>query len=209
MSEQESATAELLDLASRGDKAARGQLFTQHRHRLRQMVAFHMDRRLATRVDPSDVVQEAFTDAAQRLSDYLRRRPLPFYPWLRQLAWERLLDLHRRHIIAQKRSIQREEAPSLLLPDESALELADRLVAQGSSPIGQLLRKEQRERIRDALTLLGPRDQEVLVLRHLEQLSISETAAVMSVSEGVVKTRHLRALQRFRDLLLAEGEGQS
>jgi RNA polymerase sigma-70 factor, ECF subfamily len=210
MTAQDGTTLELLDRAAEGDSSARAELLTRHRGRLRQMVAVHIDRRVAARVDPSDVVQEALLDAAQELPEYLLRRPIPFYPWLRQLAWERLLELHRRHILAQKRSVQREEPRGFHLPDESALDLADRLVAGGGSPISHLLVQEQRERVRRALKELGPRDQEILVLRHLEQLSIAEIAAVLNISEGAVKTRLLRALVRFRELLLTdERENQS
>src|SRR5207248_2269319 len=95
--------------ASRGDARARQQLLARHQNRLRQMVAYRMDRRLAARIDPSDVVQETLLDAALKLSDYLRDRPLPFYPWLRQLAFDRLVELNRLHLRAKKRSVRREE----------------------------------------------------------------------------------------------------
>jgi RNA polymerase sigma-70 factor (ECF subfamily) len=204
MTIHETDTETLLQRAGQGDRSARELLLARHRNRLRQMIAFRLDRRLAARVDPSDVVQDALTDAARKLSAYLRERPLPFYPWLRRLAWERLLDLHRRHIWAQKRSVTREEGQSLPLTDESALVLAERLLAGGGSPISQLLRAEVQQRVQAMLARLAPRDREILVLRHLEQLSTREMAAVLGISEGAVKTRHLRALQRFRDLLSQE-----
>src|SRR5438132_9901340 len=100
---------QLLAQARRGDSYSRDRLLEQYRQRLRQMVAVRIDRRLAARIDPSDVVQEALTEASQKLSDYLQARPIPFYPWLRQLAWDRLVELYRRHIVAQKRSVTREE----------------------------------------------------------------------------------------------------
>ncbi len=201
-------TETLLQRASEGDQAAREALLARHRTRLRQMVAFRLDRRLAARVDASDVVQEALAEAAQKLSDYLRRRPLPFYPWLRQLALERLVGLHRLHIRAQKRSVSREEAGALPLTDESTLQLADRLMAKAGTPIGQLLRDELRSRVHAALFRLRPRDREVLVLRHLEQLSIRDIAAVLGIREGAVKTRHLRALKHFRAAIIEE-QGES
>src|SRR6516165_1228160 len=123
---QELDTDQLLQRAGRGDAEARQQLLVRHRQRLRQMIALRMDRRLAARLDPSDVVQETLGEAIQQLSEYLRRRPLPFYPWLRQLALDRLAELHRRHIQARKRSVTREEAQAI--PDESVLEAAPRLV---------------------------------------------------------------------------------
>jgi RNA polymerase sigma-70 factor (ECF subfamily) len=170
------------------------------------MVAVRLDRRLGARVDPSDVVQEALLDAAQELSDYLRQRPLPFYPWLRQLAWERLIELHRRHLQAQRRSVKREEPLAPHLSDQSALQLADRVLARQSSPSDRAVRSELRLRVRAALDRLGERDREVLVLRHLEQLSTKEAAAVLGISEGGVKIRHLRALERLRALLGVEPE---
>ncbi len=211
-SAQEWDTDTLIRKARQGDRVAREQLLVRHRGRLRQMIAFRLDPRVAARVDPSDVVQEALTDASRKLSEYLKHRPIPYYPWLRQLALERLVKLHRRHIQAQKRSVTREEDWLPPLPDESAVELADRLGAAGvgahagGTPVGRLLREELRRRVRTILEQLGPRDREVLVLRHLEQMSPREMSAVLGISEGAVRVRHLRALQRFRQFLRQAGQ---
>jgi RNA polymerase sigma-70 factor (ECF subfamily) len=197
---------ELLLRAARGEDEARHRLLTIHRDRLRRMVAVRMDRRLAARLDPSDVVQEALADADQELDEFLRDQPMAFYPWLRHFAWERLVDLHRRHIQAQRRSTAREEEQIAALPDESAAALADRLVANDTSPSRRLIRAELRERVQAALARLGPRDREVLVLRHLEGLSTAEVAGVLGLSAGAVMTRHTRALVRLR-ALLQDGSG--
>jgi RNA polymerase sigma-70 factor (ECF subfamily) len=194
-------TDELLDRSARGDTAARDQLLIRHRPRLKQMVSYRMDRRLAARIDPSDVVQEVLTEAARRLPDYLRERPLPFYPWLRQLACEQLIVLYRRHVRAQRRSVIREEVGFLALPEESAARLAERLADSASSPSKRLARKEARLRVQAALRRLAPADREVLELRHLEQLSVAEVAAVLGINAAAARTRHLRALQRLRALL--------
>jgi len=191
-------TEELLQLAATGNRPARHELLVRHRGRLRQMVALRIDRRMAARVEPSDVVQEALADAAQSLSDYLKNRPLPFYPWLRQFAWERLLQLHRHHVGTKRRSVAREQLRIFDLAGESEAILAERLVNSGTSPSGQLLAAELRERVRAALESLEPRDREVLVLRYLEQLTSKEIAAILGISEAAVKTRHRRALERMR-----------
>jgi RNA polymerase sigma-70 factor (ECF subfamily) len=190
-------TEMLLDRAAKGDQTARQRLLARYRGRLRQMVALRIDRRMAARVDPSDVVQEALADAARSLSDYLKNRPLPFYPWLRQFAWERLLQLHRHHQ-AGRRSVSREQLRISDVADESEAVLVERLVNSGSSPSARLLAAELRDRARAALEALEPRDREVLVLRYLEQLSTKEIAAVLGISEAAVKTRHRRALERLR-----------
>src|SRR5581483_1117454 len=189
-------TDQLLARAAAGDAAARGRLLQRHRGRLRRMVALRLDRRLAARVDPSDVVQDALAEANRRLDDYLRGRPLPFYPWLRRLAWDQLVRLHHRHVAAGRRSVTREEPPPL--PGESALVLADRLLAAGPDPADAALRRELRHRVRDALADLRPADREVLVLRFLERLTAAEAAAVLGVSAGAVKVRQFRAMERLR-----------
>jgi RNA polymerase sigma-70 factor, ECF subfamily len=188
---------ELLNRVSRGDESAKGPLLDRHRQRLRQMVAIRLDRRLQARIDPSDVVQDALGEAAGKLSRYAAQRPLPFYPWLRQIAWERIIQLHRRHIRAGRRSVVREQF-GLPLPDESASALADRLIVAGSSPSGRLHRAEQRNRIQNTLAQLSEPDREVLVLRYLEHLSTREIAAVLNLTESGVKARQLRALRRLR-----------
>lgn len=191
-------TDELLAQADAGDAAARDKLLARHRDRLRKMIAWRIDRRLAVRVDPSDVVQEVLAEADGKLDRYIRGRPMPFYPWLRELACERLRTLYRRHVQAAKRSVRREDHDYLALPDDSLVELAERLATSASSPSRHLLRQEQRLLVQLALSQLSVRDREVLTLRHLEQLSVAETAAVMGISQGAVKTRHVRALERLR-----------
>jgi RNA polymerase sigma-70 factor (ECF subfamily) len=195
---------QLLERARWGDEAARQALLTQHRDRLRRMVAVRLDPRVAPRVDPSDVVQEALAAAAELLPEYLEEQPIPFYPWLRRLAWERLVKLHRKHIATEKRTVAREVV--LELPDGSVDVLAQLSLASNTSPSDQAARQELQIRVREALNELGERDREVLILRYLEQLTAGEIAAIVGSTPGAIKVRHLRALERLRTLL---GEGAS
>ena len=205
--DSQSDTDALILAAARGDRGARQELLSRHRERMLRMVAARMDQRLAPRFDPSDVVQEALAEADRRLDDYLRDRPLPFYPWLRQFACQRLRQLHRHHIDAGRRSVTCEQPWEMPLPDHSTHDLARRLLAGGTSPSRRLIRHEQRDRVREALSRLDPRDREVLVLRYLEGLTTGDIAAVMGVRSGAIKMRHLRALERLRGLLDVEFGG--
>jgi RNA polymerase sigma-70 factor (ECF subfamily) len=193
-------TPEPDDILSRSaacDESAARDLFDGYRDRLRRMVAARMDPRLTSRFDPSDVVQEALMDAYSRLPRYLKNQTVPFYPWVRSLALERLIDLHRLHL-ADKRSPTCEE----LLPDSSVWLLADQLAAPSASrPEAKVVAEEERRRLYEALRQLAANDREVLVLRHLEQLSTEETAHVLELSQSAVKMRHLRAIERMRELL--------
>jgi RNA polymerase sigma-70 factor (ECF subfamily) len=199
-------TDELLERTRAGDSHARGALLERHRKRLRRLVALRLDPRLAGRVDPSDVVQEVLAEANARLDDYLRRPPLPFYPWLRQIAVDCLIEQHRRHVQAEQRSVRREEQE---VAERSAAELAAQLAGNEETPSTAAQRKEVQERVRAALAALTEQEREVVVLRYLEQLSAREVAAVLDISEAAAKKRALRALQRLRESLQGEGSGGS
>ncbi len=194
-------TEELIERAAAGEAGATDKLLERHRGRLRRMVAARFDRRIAARVDPSDVVQEALADAAKALPEYLRRPPLPFQAWLRQFAWDRLMKLHRHHIRSQKRSVRREEVADMSLPDESVARLARRLAQSGTSPSQHVIRAELRDRLKAALAQMSPHDREVLVMRNLEGLPVAEIAQVLGITQASVKVRHLRALKRLKLLL--------
>ncbi|QEH37072.1 ECF RNA polymerase sigma factor SigD [Aquisphaera giovannonii] len=195
----------LLVAAAGGDQGALRCLLEMHRGRLRRMVALRLDSRVAARVDASDVVQEAMFDAARKLADYERNRPLAFYPWLHRLTADRLADVHRLHR-RQGRDVAREECAEA---DASSWLLADRLVAADTTPGMAMVREEQHRRVRSALAELAPRDREVLVMRHIEDLSVGEIAAILDISESAVKMRHLRAIERIREVLERYSPGSS
>jgi RNA polymerase sigma-70 factor (ECF subfamily) len=201
-------TDELLRRVARGDAAAENQLLARHRGRLAQMVHARMDPRVRARVDPSDVVQETLAAASQKMQTYLAERPLPFYPWLRQIAWEKLVHLHERHL-AGKRSVTREQRAQAGLSDQSAIQLAEQLVGMKSSPSTAAVRRELRERVQQALAALSADDRELLLQRYVEQMSSKEIGAVLGITEAAVNMRHMRALERMRRLLasdIAEGD---
>ena len=201
MVSDDSQTELLLDRAAQGEDSAIEHLLTLHRSRLRRMVAVRIDPRLAARVDPSDVVQEAALEAVRKLPAYLKSRACPFYPWIRQIAWEKLIQLHRRHVEAQCRSVRREVSWDMNLPDESIHQLADVLVARQSSPSRRVVRREVRQRVGRSLEQLAATDREVLVLRHLEQLSLGEVSDVLGISLAATQSRYRRALERLHSRL--------
>jgi len=205
MTETTRNTNELIDRAGYGDESARRELLDRYRDQLRRMVSAHLDRRLTSRVDASDVVQETLADAARQMDDYLRDLPLPFFGWLRQLAAVRIRETHRRHLFAQRRSITRESAAAL--SDKSALELGRQFVARDTSPSNRLMRQELREEIMKAVAALPPRDREVLLMRHIERLGMAEIADALGMAEAAVRARHYRALTRLRIKL--EGQVRS
>ena len=179
-------------------------LFEEHRSRLRKMVASRMDPRLVQRVDPSDVVQETMLEAMRMLPEYVLDQPLPFYPWLRQLAAQRLARLVQQHIGAQRRSVTREKRDYLGISHESVMRLVDQLVAPDSSPSQRAMQHELQQRLRSALDDLPYLDREVLILQFIEQMPPGEIAQLLDITPEAVGMRRLRALRRLGAVLRDE-----
>lgn len=197
-------TQQLLTAAQAGDADARGRLWSRHRGALHRLVAMRLDRGIQGRVDVSDVVQDALLEADRRLADYIRQAPMPFHLWLRQIARDRMIDAHRRHRGAERRSIDREQAPlsPSMYADQSAFDLAAQLRdGREPTPAAAMLQRELEARFRDALAQVDPTDREILELRHIEQLSNHDTAIALGLSEPAAGMRYLRALRRIRALL--------
>jgi RNA polymerase sigma-70 factor (ECF subfamily) len=197
-------TKELLGRAHGGDASAVRALLQRHRAQLARMVDARIDPRLRGRIDPSDVIQETLAAASQKMDRYLAEQPIPFYPWLRQIAWEKLVHLHDRHLRAAKRSVAREQIARPGISDESVMDLTRQFVGGASSPSAAAVRNELRQRVRQSLDALSEGDREVLLLRYLEQLSSKEIGAIMGVSEAAVNMRHMRALERMRKTLSSD-----
>lgn len=196
-------TQQLLASARAGDGTAADALWDRHRAALHRLIAMRLDRKLQARVDVSDVVQESLVEANRRLAEFLRQAPMPFHLWLRQIAQDRLIDAHRRHHVAARRSVDREQplaTPSFA--DQSALDLAGQLYDHRElTPAAAMLRREFDQRFRQALTKLDDADHEIIEMRHLEQLSNGEAAQALSLSEAAAGMRYLRAVRRLRSLL--------
>jgi RNA polymerase sigma-70 factor (ECF subfamily) len=197
-------TLELVQQAAGGDADAANRLLERHRAALRRMIALRLDRGVARRVDASDVVQDVLLEASRRLADYLRDPKMPFHLWLRHLAQDRMIDLHRRHH-AQRRDVGRERPLQVGgASDQSSLDLAAQLSDQELTPAAANIRKELAQRFVGALDLLEEQDREIIVMRHIEQLGNSEVAEALQLSPAAAGMRYLRALRRLRSLL-AEG----
>jgi RNA polymerase sigma-70 factor (ECF subfamily) len=202
---------ELLRRARAGDQQALAALFAHYRDRLRRMVRLRLDRRLYGRLDPSDVLQEAYLDLARRLPEYAANPALPFYLWLRSLTGQRLIDLHRQHLGAKMRDAGQEVSLYRgALPQASSVSLAHQLLGRLTSPSRAAIRAETQIRVQEALNSMDPMDREVLALRHFEMLSNEETAQVLGISKKAASKRYIRALERLQEILsLLPGFGNS
>jgi RNA polymerase sigma-70 factor (ECF subfamily) len=192
----------LLERARAGDEKALAELFALYRDRLRLAIGLRLDQRLNARIDVSDVVQETYLKAARRFADYLKDPRLPFDLWLRWLAHEKVLALHRQHLYADKRSVQREVPP---LPVDASSAVVAALMSKEPTPSHAVNGAELAEKLRLALSRLDEDERNLILWRHFEQLQNREVAQVLGVTEAATAKRYLRALERLHGLLLDLG----
>ena len=190
MSEEESDQGERLERAAAGDPGSWATLVDESRPRLRRMVAFRMDQRLRGRVDPSDVLQDTYIEAWKDLGNYLNQPSVPFFVWLRAIAGNKLLELHRYHLGTQMRDARREISLAARTPEENTTTaIAAKLLDDFTRASEEAAREELRVRLLDALDSMDALDREVLALRHFEQLSPTETANVLGIKEKAAGMR--------------------
>jgi RNA polymerase sigma-70 factor, ECF subfamily len=192
----------LADRLKRGDVEALAALFAEHRERLWRMVGFRMDRRLLGRVDPDDVLQEAYLAAAQRIGHFGDDGSLSPFVWLRMVLMQTLIDIHRHHLGAQMRDAGRESVlPCNRYPQTTSASLAAQFAGKFTSPSQAAAREETLARVEQAVAAMDPLDQEVLALRHFEELTNSEVAEVLRIQQKAASIRYVRAIKRLRAVL--------
>ncbi|MGE3313689.1 MAG: sigma-70 family RNA polymerase sigma factor [Planctomycetaceae bacterium] len=194
-------TNELLHEAGAGNARAVDRLLDRHRQALLQLVRYRLDRKIATRIDASDVVQDVLLEASRRLADYIKSPEIPFHLWLRGLARDRMIDVHRRHRLAERRSVDREQHQASTSNNRSGFDLMGALGDPGITPAAAAIRRELAVRFRDAIDQLDELDREIVLMRHVEMLTNSEAAQALGLSAPAAGMRYLRALRRLRDLL--------
>jgi len=202
MSNSDGLTEQLVDRLQQGDAHALAELFSRHRERLWRMVNFRLDRRLGGRVDADDVLQEAYLDAAQRVHHYLEDPSRSFFVWLRLVVSQTMIDIHRRHLGAQMRNAGREVSMNRpAYTQATSVCLAAQLLGAMTSPSQAAVKAEMTKQIEEALEAMDPIDQEVLALRHFEELTNSEVAESLGIQQKAASIRYVRAVARLKDVL--------
>lgn len=184
----------------KGDRDALASSFDANRARLMRIVEFRLDRRLAVRIAPDDVLQEAFVQALERSAHLQGDADHAIFLWLRLIVLQTLTDLFRKHAGAGMRDVRREtrmgEQETSGLPGLGAA-----LLASLTSPTEGLRRAERTLQLHAALSDLADIDREVLALRHFEELSNQAVAGVLQIEEKAASIRYFRALKRLRAAL--------
>jgi RNA polymerase sigma-70 factor (ECF subfamily) len=175
--------------------AVLGKLLEEHRPKLLAMVRRRLDPALAGRIDPEDVVNEAFFQARRRWGRFNEQSALTAYAWLYRIVLDCLIEAWRR----ETRDC-RDPRRDMPWPEASSVQLGLGLVNPGTSPSAEAIREELRRRMQQALELLKDRDREILWMRHYDQLTFAEAAEVLGIQESAATLRYVRALKRLKQL---------
>lgn len=198
--DQHAVTA-LVRRAHQGDARAQTELFEAHQARLVRMVELRLEPALRRRLDPADVVQEAWVDVVRRLDEFVAQDAYPFHVWLRLITAQALATLQRRHLGAHMRDALREVPLGESRASVSAWNVAEAFIASATTPTHAARREELRARVLAALEELEPIDREIVALRHFEDLSNEEAAAELAITPAAASKRFVRALVRLRPAL--------
>ncbi|MHC4946188.1 MAG: sigma-70 family RNA polymerase sigma factor, partial [Planctomycetota bacterium] len=144
------------------------------------------------------ILQETYLEAARRLPEYLKEHKMPFYLWLWWIARDKIIAAHRFHMVADKRSVDREVAS---LPLDSSAQLVRGLLSKGPTPSREFRRTELAEGLKGVFDKLDSKDREIIMLRHFEQLSSEEVSSLLKIGKAAANKRYLRALDHLRKLL--------
>ena len=218
MGQSKDQTEALLRLVSLGNEDAAVRLLNLHRRRLKKMIAMRIDEGLAARQDPSDVVHETILTAAHKLKEFAQHPDIPFYAWLRQMAWNRLAELHRQNVDDPQKGEFRQgqvtpkclsEMVKCFGPEQTppaAGDLPGNKQESGPQEGPVMGRRQAKTLVGLALCKLDPAARELLLLYYVEQLTVPEIASVLAIEASQVKLRHVKAIRKLRSLLDQESK---
>lgn len=189
-----------------GDDGALAELFSMVRPRLRRIIDARLDHRLKGRVDPSDVLQEAYIELARKMpelrkSRHLEETPLSMFVLMRLIATERVIVSHRRHMDAQGRDVRRETQQNQAAA--SSVFLAEHLLAVFGSAENRLLKQEMFDVLQNTLDSMDEVDHDIITMRCFEELTNAEAAEVLEISQNGASSRFVRAMTRLKKQLEA------
>jgi RNA polymerase sigma-70 factor (ECF subfamily) len=187
------------------DIAELGKLIEQHQHKLLAMIQCRLDPNLATRVDPEDILAEAFLAARRKWSRFKTKRSMTAYAWLYRIVLDQIFETWRRETRAP-RDLRRE----IPWPQQSSMQLGLKLFARYSTPSKVAQKEELRQQIHQVMQCLSTHDQEVLWMRVFDQLSYAEIGMILGATENAVCVRFARALRRLKEKWIHHyGNGES
>ena len=184
-----------------GGQNALADLLALHQEKLERIVAFRLAPYLRSRVDPADVLQEAYFEISRRINEFLDGSPVSFFVWIRQKTIQTLIDIHRNHT-REKRDAQRElSLASSPYGQTTSISIARLLLDDITSPSQAAVREEEIQQLQSALESMNETDREVIAMRHFEHLNNLQVAEVLDISPTAASNRYVRAAAKLSEIL--------
>jgi RNA polymerase sigma-70 factor, ECF subfamily len=184
---------------AREDRSALARLLESYRPFLEVAAKQALVGAVNARCDVSDVVQETMLEATRDFDGFAGRSEPEFSAWLKGIHRRNLVEVLRRHVGAEKRSLRRERR--LLVAEGSASFRWCEPVARQTSASQRMIRGEKALRLAALIELLPEAQRDAVILRHLEGLSLEEIAdrlgRSLSATAGLIK----RGLQGLRKVM--------
>jgi RNA polymerase sigma-70 factor (ECF subfamily) len=182
-----------------------GRLLESYREYLTLLARVQVGRQIQGKVDPGDVVQEAFLDAHRQFPNFRGESEQELVAWLRRILAGKLALTMRNYLGTRGRDVNLERDLAVNL-DQSSEVLERGLIASQSSPSQHFARREEAVLLAEALGRLPDDYREVIVLRHLEAMPFKDVAERMGRSETAVTKLWLRALEKLRAAMVRPEE---
>ena len=198
---QDSSISQDRALLAQGGEKALAELLALHREKLERIVSFRISPVLRSRVDPADVLQEAYFEISRRINEFIEGSPVSFFVWVRQKTIQSLIDIHRNHT-REKRDAHR-ELPLASSPygQTTSISIARLLLDDITSPSQAAVRAEEVQQLQSALESMNETDREVIAMRHFEHLSNQQLAEVLEISPTAASNRYVRAAAKLAEIL--------
>lgn len=198
---QDSSNDDERTLLIQGGQKALADLLAIHQEKLERIVAFRIAPFLRSRVDPADVLQEAYFEISRRIDEYINGSPVSFFVWIRQRTIQTLIDIHRNHTREKRDPLREMPLASSPYGHTTSISIAQLLLADITSPSQAAIREEETQQLQSALESMNETDREVIAMRHFEHLNNQQVAEVLDISPTAASNRYVRAAAKLSEIL--------
>ena len=191
-----------------GETSQLGRLLESYRTQLGAIAEGQLDRKLRSRVSPSDIVQETMLEAYRDFGQFRGETEAEFMGWLRKILSNNVARAIETHVLAKKRDVRRDVSIRRLIAsmDQSATQMDAIFAAKDETPSVGASRRESSSMLSARMNQLSKSQRQVVQLRNIEGLKFREIAVRMDRTEAAVKMLWLRAIKHLRRLMNATDE---
>lgn len=184
-----------------GGQKALADLLAIHQEKLERIISFRIAPFLRSRVDPADVLQEAFFEISRRINEFIDGSPVSFFVWIRQKTIQTLIDIHRNHTREKRDALREMPLASAPYGHTTSISIARFLMDDITSPSQAAVREEEIQQLQSALESMNETDREVIAMRHFEHLNNQQVAEVLGISPTAASNRYVRAAAKLSEIL--------